>query len=938
MKKVLTLLLACLLNGILLANHYEPCYQGLYSQTNTNILIAYIDGVEQQSTSLEVGIFCGDECRGSAMAAFFEPLGRYTFYLNAYGENGHSMYFKLYDHNTGIEYEQDPSMEPVIYTEDGVGLLMTPYPVYFITPTIQQFTITAVADPEEGGTVEGTGTFDENTPCTLTANANEGWAFTKWTEDNEMVSSDIQYTFTVTEDRDLVANFLPLHYTPCDPGLYSQTTTIVGLIFIDDEEQFSDQLEVGVFSGEECRGTAVTRYFAPTGHYILYVNVYGENDHPLTFKLYDHSNDLEYESTNESIPFTEDGYGLLFTPYEIYFSSEAEAFYFVNEGNWSDASNWSGNALPGTRDEAIIQANCLLDVNARVAQMTIENGVTLTLQKESVLTVTGTLTNTEVEGLVIKDGAQLLNTPTPVMTEASIDFSQQGYTNGQDLGGVVIPIDNNVSIVFNKASGSSSPKYYSQGTAIRAYAKNNIVVSSPGTITSIVLTYGSGDGSNTITPNVGTFTSNMWTGSSSVVTFTIGGSNGHRRIKTVAVTYEIMGEVMATVEKDIIGYEGESGWYTIASPMNEMEIEESDFLTPEFDLYRYNEGHLGEEWENYKDESNDDFTLFENGRGYLYANSNTFTPTFVGALNGVEVHTWLMFSERPDELIGFNLVGNPFPHVIYKGNGGAIDDENLASGFYTLTNEGAWHVCTYQDAILPGQGILIKATDEMELTINKTNARANGESVNAKAAMPSLNLKVTGNAGSDRAVAYFGQGISLNKIDNPTEGAPMLYIHNDEGNFAIAHLNQEAETMTLMFQNTRPSTFTLTATPGDTNFSYLHLIDHITGTETDLLQQPDYTFQATGNEYAARFTLVFKVETGIEEQEQESFCFAKDGMLYFTTETGNATVTLIDVLGRIVKQADLSSTRVSISDLTEGVYIVRMNDGNEVKVQKIIIK
>ena len=110
MKKVLTLLLACLLNGILLANHYEPCYSGLYSQTNTNIIVAYIDGVEQQSTSLEVGIFCGDECRGSAMAAFFEPLGRYTFYLNAYGENGHSMYFKLYDHNTGIEYEQDPNM------------------------------------------------------------------------------------------------------------------------------------------------------------------------------------------------------------------------------------------------------------------------------------------------------------------------------------------------------------------------------------------------------------------------------------------------------------------------------------------------------------------------------------------------------------------------------------------------------------------------------------------------------------------------------------------------------------------------------------------------------------------------------------------------------------------------------------------------------------
>ena len=938
MKKVLTLLLACLLNGILLANHYVPCGEGLYSQTNTNVIVAYLDGVEQHSDNLEVGIFSGDECRGSAMADLFIPTGQHIFYICAFGENGHSMYFKLYDHSTGIEYEQDPNMEPVIFSEDGVGLLQTPYAAYFITPTIEQFTITAVADPEEGGIVAGAGIFDEDTQCTLTATANEGWAFTKWTEDDEMVYSETQYTFTVTEDRDLVANFLPLHYTPCDPGLYSQTTAIVGIVFIDDEEQFSDQLEVGVFSGDECRGTAVTRYFAPSGHYLLYVNVYGENDQPLTFKLYDHENDIEYVSTNESIPFIEDGYGLLFAPYEIYFSSEVESFYFVTEGNWSDASNWSGNALPGAYDEAFIEANCLLDVDAKVAQMTIEDGVTLTLQSGKVLTVTGNLTNTEVESLVIKDGAQFINTPTPSEREASIDFSQQGYSNGQDLNGVVIPIDDNVSIVFNKNNGTNGPKYYNTGTAIRVYPKNTFVVASDRTITSITLTYGSGDGSIGITTNVGLFASPVWTGSSSAVTFSIGGSSGNRRIKAVAVTYLIEGEVMATVEKEIIGYEGEGGWYTIASPMNEMEIEESDFLNPEFDLYRYNEGRYGEEWENYKDETND-FTIFENGRGYLYANTNTFAPAFVGALNGSEVTTYLMYTEdRPDELSGFNLIGNPFPHVIYKGNGGAIDDELLASGFYTLTNEGAWHVCTYQDAIQPGQGILIKTTEEMDLTINKTNARANGESVNAKAAMPTLNLKVTGNAGSDRAVAYFGQGISLNKIDNPTEGAPMLYIHNDEGNLAIAHLNQEAETMTLMFQNTRPSTFTLTATPGDTNFSYLHLIDHITGIDTDLLQQPDYTFQATGNEYAARFTLVFKVETGIEEQEQESFCFAKDGMLYFTTETGNATVTLIDMLGRIVKQADLSSTRVSISDLTEGVYIVRMNDGNEVKVQKIIIK
>ena len=122
-------------------------------------------------------------------------------------------------------------------------------------------------------------------------------------------------------------------------------------------------------------------------------------------------------------------------------------------------------------------------------------------------------------------------------TEASIDFSEQGYANAQDMDGVIIEIDDNVTVVFNKASGNNGPKYYNTGTAIRAYGGNNFVVSSTGTISSITLTFGSGDGSNEITTEVGGFESPVWTGSESEVTFTIGGTSGHRRIKGIDVVY-----------------------------------------------------------------------------------------------------------------------------------------------------------------------------------------------------------------------------------------------------------------------------------------------------------------------------------------------------------------------------------------------------------------
>lgn len=121
---------------------------------------------------------------------------------------------------------------------------------------------------------------------------------------------------------------------------------------------------------------------------------------------------------------------------------------------------------------------------------------------------------------------------------ASIDFSEK-YSSTTNLNGVNIAIDDNAKVVFNKNTGSSDPTYYTTGTAVRAYGGNNFVVSTTlGSITQIVLTYGSSDGSNTITTNVGSFSNATWTGSASSVTFTIASGSGNRRIKAIEVTYE----------------------------------------------------------------------------------------------------------------------------------------------------------------------------------------------------------------------------------------------------------------------------------------------------------------------------------------------------------------------------------------------------------------
>ncbi len=70
-------------------------------------------------------------------------------------------------------------------------------------------TVSVIANPEEGGTVAGGGTFEADQICSVTATAFEGYAFGIWTIDGVMVSSSAEYSFHVAGDMNLVAHFVP---------------------------------------------------------------------------------------------------------------------------------------------------------------------------------------------------------------------------------------------------------------------------------------------------------------------------------------------------------------------------------------------------------------------------------------------------------------------------------------------------------------------------------------------------------------------------------------------------------------------------------------------------------------------------------------------------------------------------------------------------------
>ena len=108
------------------------------------------------------------------------------------------------------------------WTENGVYL--TNSPIYSFIATSNEnltanfvtniYTITTSSSPSDGGTVTGAATVDCGASVTLVASNNPGYSFAGWTWINDGVTNWITdlspFTFTVSANSNLVANFVPL--------------------------------------------------------------------------------------------------------------------------------------------------------------------------------------------------------------------------------------------------------------------------------------------------------------------------------------------------------------------------------------------------------------------------------------------------------------------------------------------------------------------------------------------------------------------------------------------------------------------------------------------------------------------------------------------------------------------------------------------------------
>ncbi len=380
-----------------------------------------------------------------------------------------------------------------------------------------------------------------------------------------------------------------------------------------------------------------------------------------------------------------------------------------------------------------------------------------------------------------------------------------------------------------------------------------------------------------------------------------------------------------TYKKNITSATKDGGWYTISTPVHtssntflEHESVENLILAPEqYDFFYYDEpSHY---WRNYKKHGFD----LNVGQGYLYRN-NGAELHFAGNNNQATYYEKdLSYASTEPSLLGFNLIGNPYPQNITMSDV-TVNNEGTLTGGYVLSNAGAWSA-DVAATIAPAQGFLVQI-DKAGVTARITKPTGGSKS---RTNHDYLKFIVANSQYEDAAFALFDKGYGLNKIDHRNADIPMLYIPKDKQNFAIATMSDDTKSFNLNFKAMTTGKYTLSYKATGT-YSYLHVIDRLTGEDVDMLLEGEYSFIASPSDAENRFIVRLEYSAGSESPESSVFAYQSGNDIIVN---GEGELQIFDMMGRRVSTQYVSGVE-TINLQLSGVYVFRLND----KTQKIVVK
>ena len=116
-------------------NHWIPDMTKF--PTNMTIIATVDHGEYDNSNEFEIGVFVGNECRGSARPIYIEELDEYMIFMAVCGENEEIISFRYYDLNGKKTYTIGDNI--IFGTNATIGSLREPYIINFSTTNIDDY-------------------------------------------------------------------------------------------------------------------------------------------------------------------------------------------------------------------------------------------------------------------------------------------------------------------------------------------------------------------------------------------------------------------------------------------------------------------------------------------------------------------------------------------------------------------------------------------------------------------------------------------------------------------------------------------------------------------------------------------------------------------------------------------------------------------------------
>lgn len=735
-----------------------------------------------------------------------------------------------------------------------------------------QHTVSVSSNDNDFGsaTITGNGIFNYGANATVTATANSGYIFNYWSENGAVVSTENTYSFKVMYDRNLVANFSTPNNLSITLSVYNNTG---GSVSESANYSYGETAEVAATANDDY----VFMYWLEGTEIV-------SSDNPYSFKVTGNSNLTARFAPEANVceiiftldDFYKDGWNgnKLNVKYENTFTD-------VLEPNLYTATTFNRKVVDGTQ----VALSWTLGLYVDECRFSLKNS----------------------NGVVFYD----------VPTVNPKTFGHSFTMNCSASSGCVF----NGGMSSNKWSESSN---WASGTKPTSTDITNI------------------NSDVTVDENVTVGTLNIFedktvtinSGITLTVTGTIAQLSGSNIViedggQLVNQTQGITG----TVKKAVNAYEESvDGWYAVSTPADDIAFANVSNLTDvAYDVYRYNESVAT--WENCRNPEHP-FNSFESGRGYLYRRADDSALEFNGTLTTSYVGYRLSYTTAMGDLKGFHLIGNPYAHNIYKGANTAFYNYSyLEDGFYSLQTDGTWLAGTDNStAIKPCEAILVQAKDfvtqgDWLYFVNSTASGASKDVGNV------IQFAVSNDNFEDVAYAIFKDGDGLNKIEHRNDKAQMLYIHNNDADYAVADIDDETKEFDLYFKAATVGKYNLKVN-ADGDFSYLHLIDRLTGEEVDLLTETEYSFVGSPSDSVERFVIAMANPDSLESSENSMFANQNGDEIVITDE---GTLQIFDIMGRMISTNNVVKGETIHKPAQTGVYIFQLL-GNDIKTQKIIIK